>query len=240
MGSTGEEPLRDHYQEPLQQRRIPRTIAVATKEVTLAQFLRFFPEHPHQTAFGLDLECPVNSVTWFDAVRYCNRLSREEGLEPCYPDELGPGMVLEPDLLAKTGYRLPTEAEWENFSRAGATTTWYFGHSEPLVSRYGWTVFNSGIHSHPVGRLLPNDFGLFDTVGNVFEWCHDRFQPDRPGLCDEPQARARETVAIGQDRVMRGGSFLSVPWQARSAYRDKNRVNKAQVYLGFRVVRTLK
>jgi formylglycine-generating enzyme required for sulfatase activity len=242
MGSPGDEPLRDHDQEPLQRRRIDRTIAVATREVTRAQFLHFFPEHPHKTAFGLAPECPVNSVTWYDAIRYCNRLSLDEGLTPCYPEKIEPGMVLEPDLLKRPGYRLPTEAEWEAFSRAGARTTWYFGHASPLVSRYAWTVFSPGLQSRPVGQLLPNDFGLFDVVGNVFEWCHDRFEPDRPGLCDcdQPPPSGRDTVEDGQDRVMRGGSFLHVPLQSRSAYRDKNRVNKPQVYLGFRVVRTLK
>jgi formylglycine-generating enzyme required for sulfatase activity len=240
MGSPGDEPQRDHVFERLQPRRIERTIAVAAREVTRAQFLRLFPEHPHKTEFGLDPECPVNSVTWYDAVRYCNRLSLEEGLSPCYPDEIGPGMVLDPDLLERTGYRLPTEAEWEAFARAGAGTTWSFGHSEALVARYGWTAFSEGLQSHPVGRLLPNDFGLFDTVGNVFEWCHDRFDPARPGLCDEPQTQQRETVEDGQDRVMRGGSFLHVPLQGRSAYRDKNRASEAHAHLGFRIVRTLR
>jgi formylglycine-generating enzyme required for sulfatase activity len=242
MGSPGDEPQRDHVFERLQPRRIERTIAVAAREVTRAQFLRLFPEHPHKTEFGLDPECPVNSVTWYDAVRYCNRLSVEEGFAPCYPDEIGPGMVLDPDLLERTGYRLPTEAEWEAFARAGAGTTWSFGHSETLVSRYGWTALSQGLQSRPVGRLLPNDFGLFDTLGNVSEWCHDRFEPDRPGLCDRdsPRTRSHETVENSQDRVIRGGSFQHVPLQARSARRDKNRVDQPQVYLGFRVVRTLK
>jgi formylglycine-generating enzyme required for sulfatase activity len=241
MGSPGDEPLRDHGQELLQRRRIERTIAVATKEVTRAQFLRFFPEHPHKTAFGLAPECPVNWVSWYDAVRYCNRLSIEEGLQPCYPGDIGPGMVIPAGALERPGYRLPTEAEWEAFCRAGTTTTWSFGHSQALVSRYAWTVLSAGTQSHPVGRLLPNEFGLFDTAGNVFEWCHDRFELDRAGLsdCDSLRACKPEIVEDGQDRVMRGGSFLHPPHQARSACRARNRVNEPQVDLGFRVVRTL-
>ncbi len=210
----------------------------------MSQFLHFFPEHASGTRFELGPECPVNNVTWYEALAYCNKLSIEEKLDPCYPDVIGPAMVLLPDLLKKNGYRLPTEVEMEYYSRAGTTTTWYFGHSPPLVSRYAWTVFNSGTQSHPVGQLLPNDFGLFDTVGNVFEWCQDRFYPESPGWSDEssgptPLATDRDTVDNSQERIMRGGSFFYVPLQARSAYRDKNRPWRRQVYLGFRVVRTL-
>ena len=131
-------------------------------------------------------------------------------------------------------------------------------------------MFNSETRLHPVGRLLPNDFGLFDTAGNVFKWCHDRYFSDRPASADErlesprdstlnrptghfarlrtetrrlinlvPKVRDGDTVEDEQDRVMRGGSFFYIPLQSRSAYRDKNRVNNRQVYLGFRVVRTL-
>jgi formylglycine-generating enzyme required for sulfatase activity len=248
MGSPGNEPLRNHDQEPLRPRRINRTIAVATKEVTYSEFLRFFPRHGHDTAYGPDPECPVNNVTWYAAARFCNELSKAEGLESCYPDAIASGMVLDPDPLSRPGYRLPTEAEWEAFARAGTSTTWYFGHSEAMVSRYAWTVADSRskLRSRPVGELLPNDFGLFDTVGNVFEWCHDRYDPNRPGLCDEPRVhlaqmptRDCEMVVDGQNRVMRGGSFLSAPLQGRSAYRGKNPVNSEHVSIGFRVVRTL-
>ena len=267
MGSPGNEPLRDHNQEPLRKCRINRTIAVATEEVTLKKFLRFFPEHAQVTKFGLDPECPVNNLTWYEAIEYCNKLSNAEGLEQCYPTRIQRNMVLDPNLLFRNGYRLLTEAESEYCSRAGTKSTWYFGHAESLMSRYAWTVFNSETRLHPVGQLLPNDFGLFDTAGNVFEWCHDRHFRDRPGLCDEPQispVTARSTGQPGifglglqtlinlvpnvrdgdrvedeQNRVMRGGSFFYIPLQSRSAYRDKNRVNNRQVYLGFRVVRTL-
>jgi serine/threonine protein kinase/formylglycine-generating enzyme required for sulfatase activity len=270
MGSPGNEPLRDHNQEPLRKCRIDRTIAVATEEVTLKKFLRFFPEHAQVTRFGLDPECPANNLTWYEAIEYCNKLSSSEGLELCYPTRIHRNMVLDPNLLLRNGYRLLTEAESECCSRAGTRSTWYFGHSESLVSRYAWTVFNSEKRLHPVGRLLPNDFGLFDTVGNVFEWCHDRHFPNRPGVCDEPRVspptappspvinrpgifgigppplinpvpnvRDGDTVEDEQNRVMRGGSFFYIPLQSRSAYRDKNRVNSRQVYLGFRVARTL-
>ena len=85
MGSPGNQPLRDHHQEPLRKCRINRTIAVATEEVTLKKFLRFFPEHAQVTKFGLDPECPVNNLTWYEAIEYCNKLSNAEGLEQCYP-----------------------------------------------------------------------------------------------------------------------------------------------------------
>ncbi len=116
-------------------------------------------------------------------------------------------MVLDPALLNKNGYRLPTEMEAECFSRAGTNTTWYFGHSYSLVSRYAWTMSNSATESHPlvhpVGRLLPNDFGLFDTAGNVFEWCQDRYYDDRPGPCDELQVSLRQVTTQLRGSVSR-------------------------------------
>ena len=95
----------------------------------------------------------------------------------CYlPNEAGAydeGMTIPADVLQRTGYRLPTEAEWEYACRAGAVTSRYYGHSIDLLGAYAWYQANSKEHAWPCGSLLPNDLGLFDMLGNVYEWCQD-------------------------------------------------------------------
>ena len=263
MGSPGNEPHRNHHEERPQRRIVWRSIAASSKEVTVAQFLRFRPNHPQATQYGTDPDSPVNMVTWFDAAAYCNELSRAEGLTPCYPEPIGPDMMLLPGVPVGSGYRLPTEEEWEYLCRAGATTSRYYGHSRALIDRYAVTQEHAEETTSPVGRRQPNDFGFFDTLGNLFEWCHDRHLSGEPGIARSPVVPRvalgsvmvpqtasgfgldpwflinREKVERGQQRVMRGGSFLYMSTQARCAYRDKNPANRPEPYLGFRVVRTL-
>src|SRR5438094_7675754 len=96
----------------------------------------------------------------------------------CYPpiDQIKKGMTLPADYLQRSGYRLPTEAEWEYACRAGAVTSRYYGESEELLGKYAWYGSNSAGHTWPVGMLKPNDLGLFDMHGNVYTWCQERFR----------------------------------------------------------------
>ena len=94
-------------------------------------------------------------------------------------------MKIRADALGRTGYRLPTEAEWEYACRAGAVTSRYFGVNVDLLGQYAWYLATSQDHAWPCGSLLPNDLGLFDMLGNVYEWCQERpllYRPDRAGL----------------------------------------------------------
>ena len=168
---------------------IPRRFAIADKEVTVEQFQRFVKTNPQ---FGLDPSelkpatapirtGPMIGVTWYGAAAYCNWLSEQEGLPKdqwCYlPNEAGAydeGMTIPADVLQRTGYRLPTEAEWEYACRSGTITSRYYGLSTDLLGKYAWYQANSQEHAWPCGSLLPNDLGLFDMLGNVFEWCQDR------------------------------------------------------------------
>ncbi|HZW34356.1 MAG TPA: bifunctional serine/threonine-protein kinase/formylglycine-generating enzyme family protein [Isosphaeraceae bacterium] len=248
-----------HYGDPVRHyRRIDRTLAVSTKEVTVTQFRNYDPGHYQDPRYGDEPDCAANYVSWFAAVRYCNRLSQELGLHPsqwCYPQEVGPGMVLAADALERPGFRLPTEAEWEYFCRAGTETARHYGDSVRLLPRYAWTWLNSDNRAHPPGERLPNEFGIFDALGNVWEWCHDgpagaypeaSFPPYPSGTKDHPAGDPgrSQTVAIDAHgrvtwRLLRGGAFSYAPETARSAHRDWIGSLERREFLGFRVVRTL-
>ena len=127
-------------------------------------------------------------VSWFGAAAYCNWLSEQEGLPKdqwCYqPNERGEydeGITVPASVLQRTGYRLPTEAEWEYACRAGAVTSRYYGLSIELLGKYAWSMSNSNDRARPCGLAMPNDLGMFDMMGNVWEWCQERYLGDQPG-----------------------------------------------------------
>jgi formylglycine-generating enzyme required for sulfatase activity len=168
--------------EERHQRRIDRSFALAARAVTVEEFLRFRKGHSYSKEYAPKPDCPINGVSWYDAAAYCNWLSKQEGIPEdqwCYaPNEKGEyavGMKVVAGYLGKAGYRLPTEAEREYACRAGSETPWCFGAGLDLVGKYAWYSGNSAGQSHPVGTLRPNDLGLFDLHGNVWEWCQDRY-----------------------------------------------------------------
>ena len=135
-----------------------------------------------------------------------------------------------------SGYRLPTEAEWEYACRAGASSSRYYGVSDSLLSRYAWNLSNGDDHMHPVARLKPNDYGLFDMMGNAHEWCIDgRFIYPAPSDKAVPDAPA---VKSFRRRELRGGSYKNMPGYIRIANRANDRPDYRYSTFGFRVART--
>ncbi|HEV3262230.1 MAG TPA: SUMF1/EgtB/PvdO family nonheme iron enzyme [Gemmataceae bacterium] len=228
--------------------RIDHRFAIASKEVTVQQFLRFRKDHPYYKAASPTADCPVNSVSWYDAAAYCNWLSRQERIPEdqwCYlPNKEGKyatGMKLAADHLRRTGYRLATEAEWEYACRAGTLTAWSWGESEELTGMYAWYYGNSGGRSHPAGTLKPNDFGLFDMHGNAWEWCEDRSE----GLSGEKKKDNRDITDVrivtdAYGRVLRGGSFNDQAVNVRCANRVRFAPTDHDDYVGIRPARTFR
>ena len=247
MGSPAFERQRNS-DERRHHRQIPRRFALATKETMLRQFQQFLRENPGlpavpATPYRAREDGPVMTVTWWAAAQYCRWLSEKEGVpekQMCYPPitQIHPGMSLARDLLQRTGYRLPTEAEWEYASRAGSTTSWSFGELKTLLPDYGWYLQNSADRPQPVGLLIPNRAGLFDMCGNVAEWCHD-------WSAEYPLATWDELIIdtggpdTGAARIVRGGSFKSRAHFLRSAARNRLAPGVHSIPVGFRVARTL-
>jgi formylglycine-generating enzyme required for sulfatase activity len=229
MGSPPTEPDRSS-EEVAHHRIIPRRFAIATQEVSVRQYQLFVKENPgadhtQNSSYSPDPDGPMNRVSWYDAAAYCNWLSRREGLPECYePNEGGEyaaGMKIKPDALRLGGYRLPTEAEWEYACRGGAGTRRYYGASQDLLGRYAWYDLTSGNHAQPCGRLLPNDLGLFDMLGNVREWCHDVYQP-YPKKTVEDNINIKLYINSSNPRIDRGGSFSFQPVLVYSAFRFRD------------------
>ncbi len=234
MGSpeTEEGRFRDETQHPV---TITRSFYLARTEVTQSQY---------QAVVGLNTssdqqcggDCPIESVSWLDAVRYANRLSEIEGLEACY--EIAGEQISWSRGLDCVGYRLPTETEWEYAARAG-TSDRYAGTDDPQdVCRYANVSTAFGCddgHSRlaPVASFQPNVLELYDMTGNVWEWVWDWFD-DYDGEATDPVG-----PESGRIRVFRGGSFFVNPRNARVAIRLSVVPSIRISYLGFRVARSL-
>jgi formylglycine-generating enzyme required for sulfatase activity len=235
MGSPLWEPYRSVANEKPHRRIIPRSFALMTKPVTVAQwqqFLKARPDVPH----GPEADEPIIEVSWFMAAQYCNWLSAKEGLPPsqwCYPEKMGEQTRQYPDHLRRKGYRLPTEAEWEYACRAGAATSRYYGSSLELLPRYSWFIANSSAHAWPVGQKRPNDLGLFDMHGNVLIWCQDPAFGYPSGEKED-----KEDMRYMGNRILRGSSFNGLAAFVRSGYRLGNRPANRFNDFGVRVART--
>ncbi len=246
MGSPLTETSREP-DEPQHRKRIGRTFAIAAKPVTVADYKRFRPNHYFTKRYAPASTCPVIGTNWYEAAAYCNWLSEHERIPPgqwCYEtDPQGQVTKLRANYLSLTGYRLPTESEWEYACRAGAVTSRSYGESEELLGKYAWFLWNAEARSWPVGSKKPNDLGLFDMHGNVWNWCQDTYKDyPRPGGDEtfEDKEDLMNDVPASTDRVSRGVSWMHQASFVRSATRNRDVPTAQYSSVGFRVARTLR
>ena len=221
MGTRGDQKV--EFQHEVE---ITQPFYLGVYEVTQGQYQQVMDENPSQFKEGP--EYPVETVTWFDANEFCRRLS-----------------LLEAESRQGRMYLLPTEAQWEYCCRAGTSTTYFFGDDAGEVSKYAWTKENSDSKSHPVGKKAPNAWGLYDMIGNVWEWTWDKYRaeyyksspPKDPMGLREGPPRDPNNPGIGGARVLRGGSWDFGVMYCRDAFRlgDFAPTN-CNTSIGFRVI----
>ena len=172
--------------------------------------------------------CPVESVSFYEATRFLNSLSQKEGLENCY-------IGREPNVsfvgVQCTGYRLPTEAEWEYAARGGESFL-YAGSSQ--VDEVAWHKGNAGDTTHPIAQKKPNRFGLFDMSGNVLEWCNDWYWSYSTKAQTDPVRKDRTKSKVG-----RGGAWFEDALKARNSDRYFEDPSFQYDLLGFRIAQTI-
>ncbi|MFC0211624.1 formylglycine-generating enzyme family protein [Paenibacillus chartarius] len=171
---------------------------------------------PHSAEPDAESQAPVTEVSWNDAVGFCNALSRRSGLQECYSvSDDGERAVWN---ITANGYRLSTEAEWQFACKAG-TSGYYYGELDDIA----WYRGNSGGKAHEVGRKLPNAWGLYDMLGNVWEWCWDLY----------------DVNVYGSYRIFRGGSWAEEARGCGSTCRRRSHPTFRIDDLGFRLARSV-
>ncbi|MBT3201004.1 MAG: formylglycine-generating enzyme family protein [Phycisphaerales bacterium] len=208
MGSSASEPGRRGNEGPQRWVTISKSFYMGATEVTQAQYQILMHRNPSRFKGAAN---PVEQASWKDATVFCKILSKKTGRQVA----------------------LPTEAQWEYASRAGANTSFSFGDDFKKLDAYGWFSTNSGGKHHPVGTKKPNPFGLYDMNGNVWEWCRDWHD-------DTAYAKAKnvdpENTKASKYRIQRGGSWRNNASSCRSAMRGRSAGGDRNYDFGFRVV----
>lgn len=217
-------------------------------EVTFAEYDQFCDatgrQKPDDRGWGRNQQ-PVFSIDWYSAVEYCNWLSEQQDLIPCYQiiktrrdgnnqNENDDKRWVVVCNFKANGYRLPTEIEWEYAARGGRMSKGFIYSGGNEVDLIGWYFGNSGGQPHPVGQKQANELGLYDMSGNAGEWCWDWYS-----IYDTSVEASQSGPPVGSSRVLRSGTWFSRSFRIRSTSRSNNDPDVAPDRSGFRLARTL-
>ena len=202
-------------EQPQHPVKITRPFFLGTHPVTQGQYQAIMGSNPSHFKGSDDL--PVENVSWLDVVNFCNKLSEKDKRTPFY--RINGTDVAD---VGGNGYRLPTEAEWEYACRAGMAGLFPWGDDIGKQGEYVWFSDNSDSKTHPVGQKRPNAWGLYDMLGNVWEWCADwydeKYYASSPSVAVDPPGPPKASY-----RVIRGGSWYSYARYCRPAVRGRTR-----------------
>ena len=199
----------EHPPHPVE---ITKPFYLQTTEVSQGQWEKVMGNNPSRFKDCGD-DCPVEQVSWDDAQEFISKLNQLEGTNK---------------------YRLPTEAEWEYACKAKTETAYSFGDESDKLGEYAWFTDNSGGQTHPGGKKKPNAWGLYDMHGNVWEWCQDWYGDYSSNSVADPKGPDK-----GENRVLRGGSWINGSWLLRSVSRNRNNPDGRGNFDGFRVAQDL-
>lgn len=216
MGAPTNEPGQSNNEGPLHEVAV-QLFYMSKFPVTQAQYEAIVGHNPAEYKAARN---PVETVSWYEAIEFCHKLSQYTGRP----------------------YRLPTEAEWEYACRAGTQTAFHFGATatSELANYRGTQTYRSepkGIYRQrttEIGRFPPNAFGLYGMHGNVWEWCEDSWSANYISVAND--GKTQITRGNTSDRLLRGGSWVNYPENCRSAARFQENPNSRRSYIGFRVV----
>jgi len=196
--------------------------------VTQKEWLQIMKNNPSR--FKGDWH-PVEMVSWVEAIAFCNKISERDGYDLAY-QVLNKSVTCD---FTKNGYRLPTEAEWEYAARGGAVSEGFSYSGSDDLEKVAWHGGNSGNITHGVGQKQPNELGLFDLTGHIWEWCWDFYSEDYYQISQRSNPKG---PTKGKKVIIRGGSWQDSFTNMRYTLRSSADPHKLRKYIGFRLVRT--